>query len=232
VKPPKIDRNAKMMKGRPIVLEEHERMLAAVAKVVPAADVALWRRFLDGLWWSGLRLSEALALSWDTSEPLAVVMQPGYHPALRFTLGSQKARRAELSACAPEFAEMLEAVPEADRRGPVFPLPTHSVHWSGNIIGAVGKKAKVIVDDATGKTATAHDYRRAFGTRWSKRIMPPALKRLMRHRDINTTLTYYVDQDAEDIAADLWAAYRKALGNTSGNTPAERGQNARELAIR
>ena len=84
------------MKGRPIVLEEHERMLAAVPKIVSAGDVARWQRFLDGLWWSGLRLSEALRLSWDASEPIAVIMQVGYHPALRFKLGSQKAKRAEL----------------------------------------------------------------------------------------------------------------------------------------
>ena len=96
VRPPKSE----TMKGRPIVLEEHERMLAAVPKVVPAEQVATWQRFLDGLWWSGLRLSEAMRLSWDASEPIAVIMQPGYHPALRFKLGSQKAKRAELVPCA------------------------------------------------------------------------------------------------------------------------------------
>ena len=48
------------MKGRPIVGEEHERMLAAVPKVVPADQVAIVAAVPDGLWWSGLRLSEAL----------------------------------------------------------------------------------------------------------------------------------------------------------------------------
>ena len=55
--------------------------------------------------------------------------------------------------------------------------------------------------------------------------MPAVLRRLMRHKDISTTLKYYVDQDVEDIAADLWAAYRKsntpAEGNNSGNTTQE-----------
>ena len=56
--------------------------------------------------------------------------------------------------------------------------------------------------------------------------MPAVLRRLMRHKDISTTLKYYVDQDAEEIAADLWAAYRK--GNNSGNIGPERAKNAQE----
>ena len=90
---------------------------------------------------------------------------------------------------------------------------------AGRKVSAIGKKANIVVDEATGKPATAHDYRRAFGTRWSKRVMPAVLRRLMRHKDISTTLKYYVDQDAEDIAADLWKAYRQ--GNNSGNTAPE-----------
>ena len=224
VRPPK----GETMKGRPIVGEEHDRMLAAVAKVVDAADVALWQRFLTGLWWSGLRLSEGLRLSWEASAPVAVIMQPGYHPALRFMLGSQKAKRAELVPCAPEFAELLEATPEAERRGRVFPIPL-SLDQTGRKVSAIGKKAGVVVDESTKKPATAHDYRRAFGTRWSKRVMPAVLRRLMRHKDISTTLKYYVDQDAEDIAADLWAAYRKTTpGDTSGNTS---GNTAQEKAV-
>ena len=96
------------------------------------------------------------------------------------------------------------------------------VRYTGPRVSAIGKKAGVIVDETTGKPASAHDYRRAFGTRWSKRVMPAVLRRLMRHKKIDTTLKYYVDQDAEDIAADLWAAYRKAeSGNTTGNTGQE-----------
>ncbi len=87
------------------------------------------------------------------------------------------------------------------------------------IVAQIGTKAGVIVDEKTGKPATAHDYRRAFGTRWAKRVMPVTLKALMRHRDISTTLQFYVDQNAEDVAADLWVAYKKVqAGNTLGNT--------------
>jgi len=38
----------------------------------------------------------------------------------------------------------------------------------------------------------------------------------MRHSDINTTLSFYVDQQTADINGDLWAAYNRE-GNTLGN---------------
>ena len=47
------------MKGRAILTEEHERILLAVSRVVKAPHVDAWKWFLDGLWWSGLRHSEA-----------------------------------------------------------------------------------------------------------------------------------------------------------------------------
>ena len=37
----------------------------------------------------------------------------------------------------------------------------------------------------------------------------------MRHASINTTLAYYVGEDAEGTADALWTA----IGNTLGNTP-------------
>ena len=43
--------------------------------------------------------------------------------------------------------------------------------------------------------------------------MPAVLKRLMRHADISTTMGYYVDLDAGDVSAGLWADF----GNKSGS---------------
>jgi integrase len=70
-----------------------------------------------------------------------------------------------------------------------------------------------VVDASKGKFATAHDLRRSFGYRWSRRVMPAILKELMRHSSIETTMTYYVGQNARSTAAELW----QALGNNSGN---------------
>lgn len=54
------------------------------------------------------------------------------------------------------------------------------------------------------KYGSAHDLRRAFGLRWSRRIMPAVLKELMRHEDIGTTMKYYVGTEAEETARMLY----------------------------
>jgi len=50
--------------------------------------------------------------------------------------------------------------------------------------------------------------------------MPAVLRRLMRHSSIATTMGYYVDLDAADVADELWTSYGNtpAAGNTFGNT--------------
>ncbi len=236
IRPPKTPKGEKVMKGRAITTEEYERMLMKVEaaltpellskpkkrkggpkpKAPDEATVKAWQRFLKGLWLSGLRLSEALTLSWDLSEPVAVVMQPGYRPVFQFRAEGQKSGKAELCPMAPEFAQMLEETPEAERAGRVFKLPVAAISTAGRTITAIGDKAGVIVDEASGKTASAHDFRRAFGTRWAKRVMPAVLRRLMRHASIETTMKYYVDQQADDIAEDVWAAFERS--NTFGNS--------------
>ena len=89
----------------------------------------------------------------------------------------------------------------------------------------IGEAAGVIVNKAEGKFASAHDLRRSFGTRWARRVMPAVLQRLMRHAAIETTLRYYVDLDADELAADLWRDHetgsRQHFGNTSPNSTSD-----------
>jgi hypothetical protein len=85
----------------------------------------------------------------------------------------------------------------------------------------------VVVNKADGKYASAHDLRRAFGTRWAKRVMPAVLKRLMRHASIDTTMTYYVDID---VADELWAKFGPMYNNPYNKPPrvAEKTETARD----
>ena len=57
--------------------------------------------------------------------------------------------------------------------------------------------------------------------------MPARLQLLMRHHSIETTLKHYVEQNAEDVAAELWEQFGNTFGN---NTPVagerETSQNA------
>jgi len=73
------------------------------------------------------------------------------------------------------------------------------------------------VNKIDGKYASAHDLRRSFGTRWASRVKPATLQLLMRHASIETTLKYYVAQDADDIAVELWSQH-SATGNSFGNS--------------
>ncbi len=207
VEMPKRQKGAKLMKGRAIIGEEFDRMVAAVAKVRPG-DAPAWERLLTGLWLSGLRLGEAVALSWDEEAPFYADLT-GKHPRFRILGKAQKSGRDEVLPMTPDLAQFLQTTPQAERSGPVFKLTNRTTGKPFTstevcrIVSIIGQKARVVVDKATDKFASAHDLRRSFGTRWAKRVMPAVLKRLMRHADISTTMGYYVDMDADEVASDL-----------------------------
>src|SRR4030095_11343381 len=109
----------------------------------------------------------------------------------------------------PEFATLLAGVPDRERKGRVFKLldidgtPLRVTRRAvGKMVSAIGKAANVVVNDQ-GKSASAHDLRRAFGQRWAAKVMPNMLRELMRHADIGTTMKYYVGQNAEATADAL-----------------------------
>jgi len=63
----------------------------------------------------------------------------------------------------------------------------------GEAIREIGRETEIEV--APGKCPSAQDFRRAFATRWASKVMPADLQLLMRHRNIKTTMKYYVDLD-------------------------------------
>lgn len=212
---PKRASGARRMKGRPITLEEFERMLSVTPKVLGEADAESWKLLLRGLWASGLRLGEALALRWD-SEPDGVSVQlEGRQSVLAFDAEAQKSGKVELVPLAPEAVELLEPIQRS--RGFVFKLPTRDIDKVSKRITRIGKAAGVVVDAKSGKAASAHDLRRAFGYRWSRKVMPAELKEIMRHASIETTMTYYVGQNAKATSVAMWRAL--------GNKPSTNGQD-------
>lgn len=231
IRMPKRAKNSKVMKGRPITAEEFDRMLEKVPQVVGRDRADSWSHLLRGLWWSGLRITEAMTLTWD-DHGMRVDLS-GKYPMLSIPADYQKSNKDEMLPIAPEFAEMLLSTPEDQRKGFVFnPARKHSTERfkcpreAGRTIRLIGQRANIKVDEFTrkGKTvikyATAHDLRRAFGTRWAPRVMPVDLQKLMRHETIETTMKFYVNQNADDIAGRLYAALNPS-GNTLGNTQPE-----------
>lgn len=88
------------MKGRPIEPSEFGRMLEAVDTEIPEyADE--WKHYLNGLWYSGLRRSESLILSWDTSEPFHID-QSGLYWRFRIRASAQKSRKSQFCVMAAE----------------------------------------------------------------------------------------------------------------------------------
>ncbi len=220
---PKRAKGQRLMRGRPITGEEFDRMIRVVPKVRPH-DPGTWQHFLTGLWLSGLRLEESTVLSWDYDAPFAVDLS-GRHPRFRIYAEAEKGHQDRYLPMTPDFAEWLLQIPEDEREGVVFKLERLDtgghlgVKRVGRTVSRIGKAAGVIVNKAEGKFASAHDLRRAFGTRWASRVKSATLQRLMRHKSNETTQKYYVDLDANDMADELWAGYRSgAAGNTCGNT--------------
>jgi integrase len=216
-----------LARSRPVTTEEYERLLLTVSKVRPQ-DAAEWQRFLSLVWLSGLRLGEAVALSWDQDAPFCVDLG---RRVFRIFGESQKSGKDELVPLVPDLAAWLELTPEAERHGPVIRLidlrtrQPIDYHHIGKIVGRIGQRAGVVTSKADGKYAGCHDLRRGFGTRWARKVMPAVLRRLMRHASISTTMSYYVDLDAADVARELQAQFggkaaeTAAPSNTPGNTP-------------
>ena len=220
-------------KGRPITTEEFERMLSNAPKVVGKNQVESWKFLLKGLWWSGLRLGEALKLSWDNPKDLMVDLS-GKRPFLRIQGESEKGKKDRTLPLAPEAAELLQTVPEEEREGLVFKLKWQRNHGKparvdtvSPIICEIGGKAGVKV--AEKKTASAHDLRRSFGLRWADRVKPHILQQLMRHASITTTLTFYVQSNAEEMAEAVWSAFDRKLDSSTKSLPTRKTVNEESL---
>lgn len=205
-------RDSSVMRGRPVTDEE----FAAWKDAAKAADCDKPEELafvLDLLWLSGLRLGEQEILSW-TNPPFRVDLDGGRHPRFAIQSRGQKNRTNQYLPMAPDFADWLRKIPVAARKGRVCfvhrnkkPLTANDV---GRLISAAGEAAGIVVDEEAGRHATAHDLRRTFGTRWAPRVMPAVLQKMMRHKQIATTMQFYIDIDADDIG-DVLAKVSKKM---------------------
>lgn len=201
-------------------------------------DAPAWRRLIEGLWFSGLRIGEALELWWDSDEGNSVDFT-GKRPMLRIPAENEKGNEDRTLPMAPEFAEFLLRTPPAERTGRVFPIPPRKTMPGrlandrvSRLLSAIGKAAGVVVS-RTGKEvkhASAHDFRRSFGERWSSRVMPTVLMQLMRHKSIQTTMAYYVGRNADAAAEVLWAAHA-STGGGDGNGAGSGAVGANGVAL-
>jgi integrase len=192
-------------KGRPLTEIEFKRVLKACGRVCPS-DSATWRFLLKGMWESGLRISEAMVVSWDDDYQIMPlrVRSGGY--LLRIPARLQKNRKTQEIPTTPQFGALIDEVPNESRSGWVFnPSPRRgsgrlTADQVERIISELGKEAEVFVT-AEGKPASAHDLRRSFGQRMADAGLPPRdLQAIIRHASLATTEKYYLRHRAADQA--------------------------------
>jgi len=159
---------------------------------------------------SGLRIGEACKLSW-TDPPVRLDGSGAKYPRILWGAGGQKNRKDEVTVVTPEFWRVVSGTHEDDRSGLVFPITIdgHRIQRDriGRLVSDVGESAGITTPAGT---ATSHDLRRTFGTRMAESLKPVNLRSVMRHKDLKTTLTYYVDQTADDVGDDLWSCAQKS----------------------
>ncbi|HUE15041.1 MAG TPA: site-specific integrase [Planctomycetaceae bacterium] len=226
--------------GRPITTEEFERLLAQCDRL-KLDGAPSWKRLLYGLWWSGLRINEAMHLHWTDPQRLCVDLD-GHRPMFKIAKSFNKSRKAERFPMSPEFYEFLMETPPGERIGYVFnpqrrrPLRETEGRLTtdrvSEAIAEIGRAAIIKTKDMDGTPvyASAHDLRRSFGFRWAKRVMPAILQRLMRHSTIKTTLTYYAVQGEDETAGVVWDAYKAQIANDFANGHQKQAEIAEKTA--
>jgi integrase len=213
----KMPKGGNVAGGRAVTGEEFDRMIVAAREQLGEP----WVYFLRGLWWSGLRIRETMSIRWADGQHY--VDLAGRRPMFWIDAKLNKAKRQERFPMAPEFYAFLQETPEAERRGFVF-NPTIkgkriTLATAISAVSDIGESTGIKVRDDNGVPvfASAHDLRRSFGFRLAKRVMPPILQRLMRHRDIHTTLTYYAQATDDELGDAVWAANWSAPANGLAN---------------
>jgi integrase len=231
----KLPKGGDVAGGRAVTGEEFDRLVKAAREELGES----WVHLLCGLWWSGLRIREAMSLRW--ADGPHYIDLAGRRPMFWIDARLNKAKRHERFPMAPEFYSFLMQTPEAERHGFVFsPITKIAPHHRAgldntiDVVSDLGKSTGIIVkhdEDGEPVFASAHDLRRSFGFRWAKRVMPPILQKLMRHRDIHTTLTFYARATDDEVGDAVWAANWSEPANDFANDGAKIAAFQRENTV-
>jgi integrase len=209
----------RQMKGRPLVGEEFDRMLASVATEVGTEAAKSWKYLLRGAWESALRLDELMHVHWTDLQYIVPQWKRGALPVLSIPAAMQKNDTEESIPLLPGFEALLLETPEPQRFGWVFnPMSLHTklkrpvrgserptAEWVGEVISRIGETAGIIVRPTVGdgqpKYASAHDLRRSCAERLIAAGVPEReVSRVLRHASVETTRRHYAPGTVQESA--------------------------------
>jgi integrase len=211
-------------KGRPVKLEEFERWTKALALTEECKNapdrVRDIQEIMKGLLWTGLRIEELMAMSWDPDADISLEFPSSSLPII--AINSPQAQKNNCTNEIPmtaEFEELVQRTPAKQRHGFVFQANGKKGRLTaptvGRFIAEAGRLAGIKVGryERTGKTkfATAHDLRRSFADFYKHRLTMDDLKTLMRHSAITTTQRYYLGVHADELGRKLRGAPRREI---------------------
>jgi integrase len=190
---------------QPVAAEAFERLLEK------AGDDAQMHAYLLCGWLAGLRLAEAFFLEWGPTDAAPWVDLA--RDRVWLPLASVKGKRDQWVPLDPQLRAALEALP---RHGPrVFRFLGRK-----GPVTVYGQSQRVrLLAKAAGVKLTMKSLRRGFGCRYAGKVPAQVLQKLMRHRDIKTTLTYYANVDVAVEEAVLGPQHNRL--HNSGPRPAD-----------
>ncbi len=187
-------------RGRSLSLPEVIRFFQTIRQVVPVEHQTAMVTLIKILWLGGFRLAEALTVSFE-NPPIRIGLDDAT-PAIHWSCGGQKSKREEVTCLPPDLYRFL-LKQRSSQPSSIQVIETDlSRRQIQNYLTLIGRQSGIMVSPT--KHATAHDFRRTFGTRTALRVHPFVLKHLMRHKDIQTTMRYYLSLDSDEIGRQLW----------------------------
>jgi integrase len=193
-------------KPQPVPAETFERLL-------DKAPDSNMRVFLLSGWLSGLRLNEALALEWEESAKVPWV--DFSRDCIILPAEFVKAVEDQWVPLDPVLRRALESLPRHGAK--VFRFVAKDGHPLSDITvsGKVHRLAR-----RAGVKLTMKALRRGFGCRYAGKVPAQVLQKLMRHSNIQITMSYYANVDDEVMKAVL-GPQRNGLRNTQAPEPSE-----------
>lgn len=186
---PTVDMPEKL--PRPVPAESFERIYEKAE-----SDQQMQAYLLCG-WLAGLRLSEAYELEWEETEEAPYLDLARQRIVLPGTI--VKGKSDQWVPLDPVLRAALLALPRHGKK--VFHFISRRT--KERLHGDAMSDRVIRLARKAGVRLTMHTLRKGFGCRYAGKVPAQVLQKLMRHRNIKTTMDYYANVDEAVMAAVL-----------------------------